>query len=548
MTLDVSSKSSKSKSSKDSSKSSKSGSSKKGKKGKEVVPPPPDPSIWCDFNKVADYIDTIFIYFKSSHFNLNIRITDLALTESSAKPKPEKDKKSKTNIVKESKTLIWPVKLFEYRNEPLYIFMDTVDTKFLVFSMSQVGCVQRLIKPQKKRFANAPDRSMQSSGDTGGRKFSSVMDILRRLSRQSNPSIPTMQPEEEDAVEKEYIRPFAYFAAEKFAWESNGSDFPLVFLNTFGTQGTLFDFRKGRVLLKIWIRSDTSYILNILSDSPVVIGNMEIISEAMTRESECLIEMCFNVATSFGKLVQKFGTNEYPLALKEFYACYKPDYKLSKSETIAIHRTFVKLLVSLLAENFDIKELEECVFVLRVLFLDPKIDYENKIHDAHSVISTTNSLEDASLTSEDVMLVKYIERSAVLVQAFFKRIYIRQLMSLHKEDNKKFGAVFSTLKKIYMTVFGVQKRLQTCPALLRRLLDSLNIPDCPLQEDLRSVVHLHTFKGLVITASNVWIPICRFTFNVNWYEPVPVRIHLFCEIRNHFVRVFNNDTGEEIPR
>lgn len=517
-----------------------------------AVLPPPDPSIWCDFNKVANYIDTIFIYFKSSHFNLNIRISDLALEESTVKPKSEKDKKSKDKVITETKTLIWPVKPLEYRNEPLYIFMDTVDTKFLVLSMSQPGCAEVLAKPPKKKFATVPDRlTGRRSTDAGSKRFSSVMDIIRRLSRQSSLNISAFEDEDiEEEEEKvyEYHRPFAYFAVERFVWQNNTNEFPLVFLNTYGSQATLVHFRKGRAVLKMWIRSDTSYILNILCDSPVEIGNMEIVSEAMSKESECFTEMCFHVATSFGKLVQKFGTSEYSQALKEFYACYKPDCKLSKFQTMAVHRTFMKLLVSLLAENFETKEFEDCIFALRVLFLDPQIKSENEAHYVH--LCASPSIENHSLTSEDVLILKYIERSAVLVQAFFRRVYVRQLMRLHKDDNKKFATVFATLKNIYTALFSVQKRLQTCPTLLRAILESLNLETskCPLQEDLQSVVHLQTFRGFVVTAANAWIPVCRYMFHVNSYEPVAVRIHLFCEMRNHFVRVFNNDSGKEIPR
>lgn len=501
---------------------------------------------------MTNHIDSIFIYFKPSHFKTSIRLTNLAQSESAGKPKSDKDKKAKDANLTE--TIIWPTRILECRNEPIYIFMDTIDTKFVIFSMSQIGNAKYLKKKPKvtKKTDTITSEMIYASGDSDRPHRPSVVDILRRLSKQSTGMIDGNLKKEEEEEEGSTIqssKPFAYFATEKFQWEKNSEELANVSLNTCGTKATLVDFDKGRFVLRMWIRSDTSYILNILSDSPIVVGNMERVSDAMSKESECLTQMCFTVSTNFGTLVQTFGTNEYPQSLKEFYASYKPDCELTKFQASAVHEEFLKLLVSLLAENFNGKELDDCLFALRVLFLNPNIKLANEIPKTASRASIA-SIEEVNLASEDVVILKTMERSAVKIQAFFKRIYVRKLKLLHDENDKRFFSILSTLKTIYMTVFGVQRRLQTCLCLLRNLFNSPGVDGikCTLREDLRSVVHLQTFNGHAVTSPGAWIPVCRYTFYVNWYKPVPVRIHLFCEMRNHYVRVFNNDNGKEIPR
>lgn len=143
----------KTKSSKRSSGSSKrsksSGKKKKGsKKSYEPpkFPPPPDPSMWMDFKLLQQHIESYYLFFIPSRFPFRIRISDLEPPKykqtDKGKSKPNKEEKSNNS----EQYVKYSYNLKMTRNEPLYLFCDTMDTKLLILSILQTGCTKFLRK------------------------------------------------------------------------------------------------------------------------------------------------------------------------------------------------------------------------------------------------------------------------------------------------------------------------------------------------------------------------------------------------------------------
>lgn len=140
-----------SKKSSGSSKKSKSSDTKKKEKKKKgykpmKFPPPPDPSLWLDFRMVQKHIESFYMFFIPIKFPFRIRITDLEPPQykqtEKLKTKPNKEEKSKNSeqYVKHSH------QLKAARNEPLYLFCDTLDVKLIALNILQSGCSKYLKK------------------------------------------------------------------------------------------------------------------------------------------------------------------------------------------------------------------------------------------------------------------------------------------------------------------------------------------------------------------------------------------------------------------
>lgn len=444
----------------------------------------------------------------------------------------------------ELKTLIYSRSLLSSRKEPIYLFTDTIDTKLIVFNLCQTGNFQRLNKSQEKNYEVVDTERKES--EVKQFDFSSLTDIVkfRKSKQEERGAIVLHLPiEPEEALQP---RTFAWFILEKFKWDRNKLGHPEVILNTFGTKSALVNFGEGRFTFRLWIYSETPFVLNVLSDVHVAVGSFELLLENMAMESQCLTNMCYDISSSFVKLVTNFGTPDYRQCLRTFYSSYKPrGCELTKLQANEVHESFLQQILMVLKDNFTVDDFNNCTLALRVLFLNPYIKQDIKM------LSQTSRIEVdiVSINSEDTLILKEIERAATVIQSFFRTIYVQSIIRMQKESHKKHAIILAALKKIYTCVFGAQQRMHTCPLILRNILFDLPYLVHPLKRDIRSVIHLQSLTGQAAAIPQAtWIPVCRCIFQVNSLDPVNVGVYLFCELANYMVRVFDNDTGNEIRR
>ncbi|XP_025833934.1 uncharacterized protein LOC108741701 [Agrilus planipennis] len=321
-------------------------------------------------------------------------------------------------------------------------------------------------------------------------------------------------------------------------------------VNQLGLSSSLTNVDKGRHLFRLWLRSDTSFVLNILSELTAVIGNWERILHFMQGESERFTKLFHDVSSAYGQLVQKFGTIEYANGLRTFYTSYKSDQPLSKINSAKVHDKIIEQILKALKDIYSIQEYKKAIFAFKVLFINPYIIPRNAVFDEPVPLCD----KGGSTISFVFAMSKKVENAAVIIQAFFKRIFVNKLKAYHNQNHKNYMATFLLLKKIYTDLFSVSKRSLLCASILRNVFfeDVKNewSPFYSLFNDLLSVVHLQCISGLSEFKGNAadWVYMTRVTFHCNSPEPILVKIQLFCMLPHFMVRVFDNDTDREMYR
>lgn len=369
------------------------------------------------------HVDALYLYLKPSQFYFNIKITDIKQTDTT--------QQNSKDAAQEPKTLIYNRTLWSSRNEPIYLFTDTIDTKVIVFNLCQAGNFQRLNKSPEKVCED--DDIERKESEVKEFDFFNVTDIVKfRKSRQEERGAIVLKfpVEPEEALQP---RTFAWLILEAFQWDSNKLGHPEVILDTCGNKSALVNFGEGRFTFRLWINSETPFVLNVLSDVHVLVGSFELLLENMAMESQCLTDMCYDISSSFVKLVTNFGTPEYRQCLKTFYSSYKPrGCELTKLQANEVHESFLQQILIVLKDNFTVDDFNNCTLALRVLLLNPNIKLKTKI------LSQTSCIEDytESFNTEEVLILKEIERAATVIQSFFKRIYVQNLMRMQGETHK----------------------------------------------------------------------------------------------------------------
>lgn len=499
----------------------------------------PDISIWCDFDTISHHIDYLHIYFKTSSFEHKTTITNMTEMEASVDPRVK---------AKVPSVIIHPQTLKRFRNEPLYIFVDSLDYKFLLFNLIQPGLTDELKKTRKAPSIAPSCDVMMDNVD----RFSSVLDIIK-CRRQI--SMATREPEEdiascsEEMQQKDKGFSMGHIVVEDYNWRSERTSTVRIFLNSLGARSILTNLKEGRFCLRLWIETNGPYIVNILSDTEVTIGSLDVVLDSMETESHRLMNCCFLVSSAFGQLLQSLGTPGYAASLRKFYRCLLPNKNYNKQDLENIWNVFFEKLLGFLQLTLQDGDYKRTVTALRVLFLNTNIGVVVSDIASQAQVETIASFDMEGLTSEDILILKEIERAAVVIQAFFKRVYIRILKRRQSPSDKRYINTFDCLKKVYTACFNVEKRITICVSFLRDLLQRPNISKLfPWIKELKSVVKVETFNGSSPVTFANWIPICRYLFYCRNDHPVTAKICLFGEIEQYLIRVFDNDTGKEIPR
>ncbi|KAF5284683.1 hypothetical protein FQR65_LT13459 [Abscondita terminalis] len=484
-----------------------------------------DGSIWMDFNKIVPYFSDIHLYFKLSSFQNITRITNIQLKEevegNSTKAeytKIESDKKLRTKV---PTLLISTNKLIFLRNEPVYVFCDDTDSKLIVINLAQDGNITVLNKD-------------------GNAKVSSASDVHVRTTNQKNIA--------EDIVA------FSYVVIEDYNWQSSQIGDVVTSMSTYGNKSMVVDVKPGRAIFRVWIRCETAFIAHIMSDSKIEVGSLQYILECMSRESVMLMKMCDNISSSYGKLVQKFGTHGFAEALKLFYKSYVPENIITKVQLSIVHENFLNGFIETVRKHSAKNQLQDRIFALRVLFLNPKLLYNNE--KGRPVCTKTCRLSGETLsnkTASSSESLKINEKAAIILQSVVKKFFVINLVRLHNPKHPKNATIYDELKQIYLDIFSTSKRITICSGLVRNFL--LNNPNMknvsvvyPILKDLLSTIHFKYFVGVIQILKNNWVPINRYVFWCISPNPITIKICLFCNLSNFIVRVFNNDTREEIDR
>lgn len=460
-----------------------------------------DECTWIDFNKLGPCLNQLSVYFKLSGFKNITKISDV-LSKNADKGKGDKGKKNKEAGGNSVKFITWTSAISLSRNEPLYLFCDDLDSKFLVVNIAQVGNLSAL--------------SCDSSTDD-----SENMDVS--------------------------FNPFAYVTIEDYKWQIEKAGDILVSVSTFGTRSSIVSISPGRGVFRMWVKSDTSFIIHLLSDSEITCGTLESTLEYMSHECKRMLKLSDHISSSYGQMVQAFGRPEFGAKLRSFYQSYTPECPVPKTVLITVHESFMETFLKMVQDYSPKSEVEDRIFALKVLFLNPAI------RCAHPDKNNFPSECDEDSNTEDIALEKLKNISAAKIQAFLRQKMISKLKRIHNESHSNYLKVFDCLKRIYTDLFNVTHRMIHCCDLIRKfLLDNTKMSNVyqyySIIQDLNWTTHLQQFMGSVRLPRSSWVAITRQVFHCIRLNEVIVKINLFCNLRKYVVRVFDNDKNEEIAR
>ncbi|XP_050293996.1 androglobin-like [Anthonomus grandis grandis] len=495
-------------------------SSKSSKKvTKEVKSLEPDPSMWLDLNDVQETLLYVTIYYQPRGFKSKIKISDINFIQKST----------------DFKQIIYPYIPKQIGNDPIYAFLDSIDYKLLLLNLAQEGDKTALCIPEQEEEEEIISESLAESIDI-------CEEIVLAKTKQESRCSSLDDTAKRKSIYGQKSQPVS-LVIEDYDWKSNIISQNTMSINTYGTKSLLIGLNPGRKSYRIWISSSSSYVLQVFSDTPITIGCREEYLMACGQESQMLTNLCYELGSGFGQLVQSLGLPEHSINLRSFYQCYKPYRQLSKKQLALIHRVFFEELCTIIVEKTTVPN---ALDVVKLLFLQLKTyEYINPY------VETPHLYPENFPREDQVEYAKSMQRAAVKIQAFFKKVYIRLILK-KLQDYKLYAEILESLKKIYQEVFAADKRIANCSILMRRFFERAEIRPIKhlfeIYNDIDTVLDLHIFNAYTGTNEQSWVPLCRYEFNVWSEEPIPIKVDLFSNLKNYTVRVFNNDTLEELKR
>lgn len=479
-----------------------------------------DICFWADFNKIEPYIKEVDFFYKLDYFQYTMKLSDrFAMKPSDEKSETKKDSKKESKKSSPSRqtkdpefidTYLWPQKMLKSRNDPLYIFTDSVEEKFFLINFSTFQVTGEIVKNERDEGTNPRTLLKAHKG---------------------------------------------YLAVEKNHWfrKLEKPDY-LIFILTAGTKATILEINPGRHILQIYCHSDSNCYVSISSDTIFHVGDRRKMYQLMCTESEMVDKMAKHISNSISNAFQSFGTERYSKALKFYYGSYLP-FSLEKKKRKKIfyqkvHEYFIKELVNSLTKIITENDLPNVLRALRVFFLNHKIGMQ--CYDEISVILRT--LRYRSIHGEDPPLesrfnfVSRKDEAASIIQSFFKMIILKKYMKMHKPQHEKHNEILQNLLKI-TELFNYNKQESLANNILRNIVKYhdkfYDIFYC--SKDFEYILQSVEFKGTLTNVKpNQWFPIIRIIINPRVGEVVLANINLFINLPRYDVRVFDNLLDKEI--
>ncbi|CAH1993565.1 unnamed protein product [Acanthoscelides obtectus] len=517
----------------DSHKSAKSSSSKGKSKKKDAQFP--DPTFWIDLEQVFDNLNYLIIYFKPSTAAVRIRVSDITANHI------RKDLRFHYfNNISEClgfawKEIIQPKVINCHRNEPVYILCESTSDIEIVMHLSQTGYVDGMPGEVLLTEWTAPIK--ESSSECGPCLDTLLARVKAYKERHKSKDEKTAQPEEHVENVADHYRPFCSVVMGEMKWYVENQDNYSKYITTYGSRSTVLYRKPGRYLFRLWILTESPYVLQILSNNAVIAGSWQEIILLMSEEAMVFLENCEEYVTRFDNLLRSFGKPEFSNQLLALRTFYKPDAPLEKNECDTIHNQFFLELYDLALSRVTIQNAD----YLKILFLAWAFPSRSR--------DTEESLQFCyNLFEEEKELLPIMQRSSQLIQAFFLKIYNRSNYKKLYPNSKQHKKVLDGLKQVYHALFSKENMILNATNLYRSVLYSEPMEKVhrkySFYEDLWNVVTLHWFPDIFRPAEKEWSLICRQTFFIR-NRSLDVRINLFVDIDKYTARIINNDDPKD---
>lgn len=482
-----------------------------------------DTCFWADFNKIEPFIKEVDFFYKVDYFQYTIKLSDrFAAKPSDEKSETKKDSKKESKKSSPSRqnkdsefidAYLWPQKMLKSRNDPLYIFTDSVEEKFFLISFSTFQVTAEIVKNEGEDEETNPKTLLKASK--------------------------------------------GYLAVERNHWfrKLEKPDY-LIFILTAGTKATILEINPGRHILQVYCHSDSNCYVSISSDTIFQVGDRRKMYQLMCTESEMIDKMAKHISNSISNAFQAFGTERYPSALKVYYSSYLP-FTLEEKKTKKIlcqktHEFFIKELANSIGKIIAENELPNMLRALRVFFLNHKIGLQ--CYDEISVVLRT--LRYKSIHGEDLpstldskhIILSQKDEAASIIQSFFRMITVKKYLKMHNPRHEKHNEILQNLLKI-VELFNYNKQESLANTILRNIVKHhdkfYDVFHC--SKDFEYILQSVEFKGTLTNLKpNQWFPIIRIIINPRVGEVVFANINLFINLPRYDVRVFDNEIDKEI--
>ncbi|XP_074034101.1 androglobin-like isoform X2 [Leptinotarsa decemlineata] len=494
----------------------------------------PDISKWIDLEQIFENIKHLTVYYKPSKFNLKVRISNISCDNITKKTKSQPIKNLEDTLLPNWKEIIRPEKLLSQRNEPISLFRDSLSQQTIVINLTQTGYQPVL---EKDKIVDNSDDLEELDSECSLCTSMLLQRVIDNI-RKKEGEFEVVEKIVQVSMNRQHYQPQATLVIGSCRWRNERVDDFVDSLTSFGSRSVVLKLKPGKQLFNLWIKSEMSYVTQILSDGALCVGTLEEIYPLMAEESRSLEKMAKAVTKCFETMVKSFGKPEFQARLREYYSSYKPQSDLDKYELKMIHEAFYDELKKLVTINMGEDELE----ALKIGFREVQFPTREQ----------TGELTEFCypIHQEDMKYVKIMEKAALTIQSFFRSWYVRALLKRHKTSNKHYKKTGECLQRIYYTLFSEKGGLNLGTTLLRNFLNNENIYDFRKKyqcyEDNRNTIALYPIPNVARSAQKGWIVLRRQVFFVNSYMPLLIRIKLFCDLSNYIVRAFNNDTGYEV--
>lgn len=486
-----------------------------------------DISFWADFNKMEPYVKDVHFFYKLDYFQYSMKLSDRFASKQPNDEKSETKKESKKGSRRSSPskttfknsefidTYSWPQKMSKTRNEPLYVFTDSLEEKFFLIDFATFQVSIEIVE-------DADDETSIPRTKLKGNK-----DCL---------------------------------SIEEHCWfrKPEKSIF-FVSVLTAGTKSTVMEIDRGRHLLRVYCHSESNCLISISSDTVFHVGDRRRMYQLMCTESETVDQMARHISNSVCSVYQAFGTERYSEALKIYYKSYLPPVEdremRDKLFYNQIHDYFIEEQVQLIRKIMPEDEVPGVLRALRIFFLNHTVGLEcfkNATIVLKNLLNKTRSLIENRRYASQHPTEKIIEqnKAAAVIQAFFKTITIRRYLKIHNPRHEQYNQVLQNLLKV-AELYNYNKRESLANQVLRNILkhhDKLR-DIYYFSKDFEYTLQAQELKGTVTNITpNQWLPIIRFVVNPQPSETVFASIDLFVNLPKYSVRMFKNETGEEIQR
>ncbi|XP_076244001.1 androglobin [Calliopsis andreniformis] len=481
---------------------------------------PENISFWADFNKMEPFVKNIHFFYKLDYFQYTARISDRLATKQQHDQRSETKKGSRKSsplraTFREAEftdSYCWPQKMSNSRNEPLYIFTDSVEEKFFLINFSTFQA--------STEFQN------------GNKSKVSVVPTVKR----------------------------DYLIVEKHSWLHRAKKSNcLALISTAGTKSTVMELEAGRHLLRVYCRSESHCFVTISSDTAFHLGDRKKMYQLMSTESERINQLVRHISNSVSNAYQSFGTSHYREALKVYYDSYMPPIRTTNNKSKIfhnrIHEYFIEEEVKLIRKVVPADQAAGIVRSLRIFFLNRTIGLEcfNAIRMMLKAIRELNMSKGrvkalyGSMLDRDVNDRNY---AATIVQSFFKMLTIRKYKAIHNPNHKQHHEVLGNLLKL-AELFNYNKRESLANQLLRNMLNQHDVLYYmyPCSKDFEHTLQVQELNGMLINVKpNQWLPIVRLLMNSPSTGSGITAVDMFVNLPKYTLRVFNNKTGQEMLR